>query len=101
MKRLLTTTLIAFLICSFTVQQEGVIKGRVTPAEGAYHAWAISNKDTLETAISLGSFQFSGIKPGTYKVVINAHAPYQDLVRDDVLVTDEAVVDLGDIQLVR
>lgn len=101
MKQLSIITIAAFFICSFTIQQEGVIKGRVTPPEGAYHAWAISDKDTIETAINLGDFQFNGIRPGTYKVVINSHAPYRDLVRDGVLVTDAAVVDLGDIQLVR
>lgn len=98
-----TFAVIVLMLCffAFTHLQDGVIKGRVIPPEGAYHVWAISATDTIETPINMGNFQFNSIKPGTYKVVINAHAPYKDWVRDGVLVSDAAVVDLGDLQLAR
>ena len=96
-----TATVVGLCFFAFTYLEDGVIKGRVIPPEGANHAWAISATDTIETPINMGNFQFNSIKPGTYKVIINANAPYRDLIRDGVLVSDAAVVDLGDLQLQR
>lgn len=99
--KVLAIIVLALCFFAFTKLQDGVIKGRVVPPGGASHVWAISATDTIQTPVNMGNFQFNSIKPGTYKVIINANAPYKDWVRDGVLVSDAAVVDLGDLQLAR
>lgn len=102
MKYMLSVLVVAIAgLPGFTYFEAGSIRGRVTPADGAFHVFAIAGKDTLQTDIRLGDFQFTNVKPGSYIVIVDAHAPYKDVVRDGVVVTDGNVADLGEIQLPR
>jgi len=104
MKKLFLNTVIVFFIsclAAFVSLQEGSIRGTVTPPEGAYNVVAFSATDTIKGPINMGNFQITGVKPGTYKVLIAAHAPYKDVVRDGVVIANGNVVDLGEIQLPR
>jgi hypothetical protein len=54
---------------AFTSIDTGSIKGKVSPADGAVQAWAISATDTLKAPIANGAFLlarpgFIGIKKG-------------------------------------
>jgi hypothetical protein len=46
-----------------------------------------------------GGFTIVNIKPGTYKVIINAEEPYKDVIKEDVAVADGHPVDIGEIKL--
>lgn len=87
----------AIVLFSFSLLSSG-IKGTISPAENAGNVWAISGKDSLKTAPVQGVFQFSDVKPGTYKVVVEAKAPYKNFVKEGVEVKD-GVLDLGKITL--
>lgn len=81
---------------AFSNFQSG-ITGKVAPADGAEAVWAISGSDTIKGTISDGAFNVS-VKPGTYKLVVDAKDPYKDAVLENLQVTDQ-VLDVGEIQL--
>jgi hypothetical protein len=83
---------------AFTSADTGSIKGKVMPAEAAIKAWAISKTDTFQSEITQGQFEVKDLKPGTYKLVIEAKAPYKSIGKEGITVTD-ASVDVGEIKL--
>ena len=98
---LMALVISAAMLFSFTVfQKTGTIKGKVTPADKAKMAWAISPKDTLHAQVQNGEFEFKDVKEGTYSIVIEAKDPYSSTRKKDVVVaTDTPVTDIGEIKL--
>ena len=90
---------VAIALFSFTMNFASGIKGTVSPAESAGTVWAYSGSDSTSTQTNQGAFEFTGLTPGTYKIVVEAKAPYKNFVKENVAVADSAVVDLGTIQL--
>jgi hypothetical protein len=84
---------------AFSSLRDGSIRGTVTPAEGGVRAWAESYTDTLKAPIVNGSYEISGVKPGTYKVIIEAKPPYRNAAKDGVMVSDGQTSDAGEIRL--
>jgi len=84
---------------AFKSIDNGTIKGVVTPAEGAKTAWALSSTDTLKAAISNGTFEIANAKPGTYKLIIEANAPYKNTAKEGIAVADGQPTDVGEIKL--
>lgn len=95
--------LVAVTVTLFAFRQlaPASIAGRVTPAEAVKDVWAVSLNDTARGSITQGSFTINNVKPGTYKVIIDANAPYKDVVKEGVSVTEGQPVDLGEIKLDR
>jgi len=79
--------------------QNGTIKGTVSPAEGATQAWALSSSDTLKVAISKGTYEISDAKPGTYRIIIEAKAPFKNAAKDGVIVKEGETTEVGEIKL--
>jgi hypothetical protein len=98
---LMALVVVAAMLFSFTVlQKSATLKGKVTPANKAKMAWAVSPKDTLHAQIENGTFEFKDVKPGTYSIIIEAQEPYASTRKKDVVVSsDEAVTDIGEIKL--
>jgi hypothetical protein len=87
-------------LLGFKAITNGTVKGRVSPADAAVRVWVISATDTLKAPIEMGAFTVADIKPGTYKVVIEAKPPYKNGVKDNVTIGDDATpVDVGEIKL--
>jgi hypothetical protein len=84
---------------AFRAMLDGSIKGKVIPPDGVVNAWAIANGDTLKARVSYGEFVISGVKPGSYKLVIEAKPPYRNAAKENVVVTDGQATDVGDIKL--
>jgi hypothetical protein len=84
---------------AFTALRDGSIHGSVSPAEGGVRAWAESYTDTIRTPIINGSYEIAGLKPGTYKVIIEAKPPYRNAAKDGVMVSDGQSTDAGEIRL--
>jgi hypothetical protein len=84
---------------AFTGIEAGSIKGKVSPADGATRAWALSSSDTLQTEIKNGEYEIKDAKPGTYRVIIEAKPPYKNAAKDNVTVTDGQPTDAGEIKL--
>jgi len=91
--------LIAVTLFSFTVFNAASITGRVTPPEAIKDVWAVSLTDTVHGTVMQGGFNITNIKTGTYKVIIDANAPYKDVVKEGISVTEGQPVDLGEIKL--
>ncbi len=83
---------------AFRSVADGNITGKVTPADGAASVVAYSGSDSVKANIQAGAFTLS-VKPGTYKVMIDAIDPYKDETIDNVQVADGTPVDLGEIKL--
>lgn len=79
----------------------GGIKGTITPADGAVRAWAINATDTVRAEVSGSSFEIKDVKPGTYQVIIEAKAPYKNIAKDGVSVTDGQTADAGEFKLAQ
>jgi hypothetical protein len=84
---------------AFISSRDGSIHGTVSPAEGGVRAWAESYTDTLKAPIINGSYEIAGLKPGTYKLIIEAKPPYRNTAKDGVMVSDGQSSDAGEIRL--
>ena len=91
--------IVAVALFSFKALFTGTVKGTVTPADGATRAWIISATDTLKSPISNGTFEIPDVKPGIYKVVIEAKPPYKNVAKDGITVADGQTSDVGEIKL--
>jgi hypothetical protein len=74
------------------------IVGKVAPQDAVELIWAISGQDTVKTSLVAGSFALQ-VKPGNYKVVIDAKDPYKDWVMENVAIAEGETRDLGEIAL--
>ncbi len=78
----------------------GSMKGSVSPADAAVRVWIISQTDTLKAPIEKGMFTIGDVKPGTYKVIVEAKPPFKNGVKDGITVgDDQQPVDVGEIKL--
>lgn len=102
MKRILQSlvmlTTVTLALFAFRAQQNSGIKGTISPADGAGMVWAISGPDSLKMTPENGAFSFA-TKPGTYKVIVQGVADYKNFIKDEVVVEDGKVTDLGTITL--
>lgn len=101
MKKTVATLIILIItvasLHAFRVMQQSVIKGRIYPADGAEIVVAIHGTDSLKIKPADGGFNFV-VKPGGWKVWIDAKAPLKD-VTVDADVKEGQTSDLGEIKL--
>jgi hypothetical protein len=103
MKRLIIICGLTFLAIAFMSsfdKTQTSINGRIIPVDGANIAWAFSSKDSVSSNIVNGAFTFS-VKPGIYRVMIDAIEPYKDATVENVSVKEGQTVDVGEIVLQR
>ena len=86
---------------SFTALKPGSITGTVIPAMALKDVWVVSAHDTVRGLVMEGNFSVINVKPGTYKVIINAVEPYKDAIKEGITVIDGQPVDMGEIKLTR
>ena len=96
---LATSLLMVFALFAFTTFKNGSIKGRVSPSASANSAYVVSGMDTMRTNIQNGVFEIGEVKPGTYKLVIEAIAPYKNFEKEGVVVNEKKATDVGVITL--
>ena len=78
----------------------GTVMGNVNPAEAASRAWIFSATDTLTAEVeSSGHFQISQVKPGNYRLLVEAKPPYRNSVKEGIRVADGAPTDVGTIEM--
>ena len=97
---LCATILAVVALHSFNSQKTGGISGSIVPADGAILVWAIQTVDTVKAAPANGMFSLT-VKSGTWKVVVDAKEPYQDVMMENVQVNDGKETSLGEIRLQR
>ena len=99
MKNFIGIIIFLVLISAFTKDRSGIM-GTIDPPEGARRIWAVSGKDTVAIIPSPGSF-IMDVKPGSWKLVIEAVLPYKNAEREGVLVTEGQLTDVGLIKLTQ
>ncbi len=98
MKNAIAIVISIFLISSFAAKYRSGIQGTIDPPEGARRIWAISGKDSVSIVPAPGSFLIE-VKPGSWKLVVEAVLPYKNSERESILVTDDQITDVGLIKL--
>ena len=96
---LAASLVMAFTLFAFTTFKNGSIKGTVSPSAAATSAYVVSGMDTMRTNIQNGAFEIGQVKPGTYKLVIEAIAPYKNFEKEGVVVNEKKATDVGEITL--
>jgi hypothetical protein len=97
---LLIALVILFITASFLKPSTGSVKGTVNPADGAAQATIISATDSFRSLISTeGAFVITDVKPGNYSLEIQAKAPYKNVTRDNIFVTEGGTADVGEVKL--
>ena len=84
---------------SFRFIWNSPVKGSVNPPNGASRAWVISKADTANAPIIQGNFMITNVKPGNYLLMVEGRPPYRDSFKQDVLVVDGQLTDVGVIQM--
>jgi hypothetical protein len=97
--RIAIVSIVAAGLFAFSSLRDGSIRGTVSPPEGGVRAWAESYTDTVKAPIINGSYEIAGVKPGTYKVIIEAKPPYRNAAKEGVMVSDGQTSDAGEIRL--
>ena len=98
MKNFLGVVVSLILVSTFASNFRSGIQGTIDPPEGAKRIWAVSGKDTVSIIPAPGSF-IMDVKPGSWKLVIEANLPYKNAERESILVTDGEITDIGLIKL--
>lgn len=101
MKKLLFVICIAFaLLSAFIIPPTGGIHGTISPADAAKKVWAISTSGTDSVSVVPSSGAFSlDVKPGTWKIIVQAAKPYKDAVISSIIVDEGKYTDAGEIKL--
>ncbi|SJZ91949.1 carboxypeptidase-like regulatory domain-containing protein [Sediminibacterium ginsengisoli] len=103
MKKTLLTLVLAFLVMAgflaFRAFKAGTVKGMITPVKAASVVWVLSTTDTLRGDIVNGGFEVGNVKPGMYKLVVEAVPPYKTAVKEGLMVQEGGVTDVGEIKL--
>lgn len=100
-KNLLTLVALVLAICgvhAFSYFNQHGISGKVKPADAVERVWAITGKDSTKATPVQGSFLIS-VKPGQYKIYVDAKDGHKDVVLENVKVALGKNTDLGEIQL--
>ena len=92
-------SMIATGLFAFVVFFGGSVKGSINPINGGIKCWAISQTDTFQTNIVNGAFEMNNMKPGTYRIAIEAIPPYKNAVKEGIDIRNGEVTDIGEIRL--
>ena len=112
MRKIILTGAIASILIGnlmpFNIQQSSVqlspdglqtsITGKISPADGAEVVWAIGITDSVKAMVALGSFSIQ-VKPGLYKLIVDAKEPLKDAQLDNLDVKENQILDVGEIIL--
>ncbi len=85
---------------AFTAMQSTFITGKIVPADAVEAVWAIKDTDSLSVKPTDGIFKME-VKPGTYKILIDAKEPIKDLMYEKLEITEGKTFDLGEVKLVK
>lgn len=77
----------------------GTVVGRVSPKNSATQVWIFSLTDTVKSGLQNGVFEISGIRAGTYSLVIDPVAPYKTASRLGLTVSDGEITNAGEIMM--
>jgi hypothetical protein len=84
----------------FNLNETGEVKGRVNPSTAVGSIKIYNNTDTASALPDHeGEFEVRGLTPGTYTIFIDATGNYNDVMIDNVVISNDGKKDIGSIQL--
>lgn len=83
---------------AFRAFQDTTVTGHITPAEAVAEVMAVNEKDTVKGPVSQGAFALK-VKPGAWKIIVTARAPFKNAVLERVQVKEGQTTDIGTIKL--
>jgi len=101
MKKLAITLCTGFIAIFAFVSPDNAksgIYGSIDPPDGSKRIWAISGTDSVSTVPLTGKFSLE-VKPGTWKLIVEAVPPLKNTVVESVLVQEGQSADAGVIKL--
>jgi len=101
MKNLTIILFVAIIIISFIAFRSDVIsgiQGSIDPPQGAKKVTAISGSDSVSVIPAGGHFSIQ-VKQGTWRLSVEAVAPYKSEVLENIVVQPEQFTDVGVIKL--
>jgi hypothetical protein len=93
--------LVWLILSSFKIFWNSPVKGSVNPANGALRAWVFSKTDTLNAPVIQGNFMITDVKPGNYTLMLEGKPPFRDSFKQDVVVVDGQMTDVGIIEMIK
>jgi hypothetical protein len=92
---------IVMITCSFKRIWNSPVKGSVNPTNSASRVWMFSTSDTLTAPVIQGQFMITDVKSGNYILMLESIPPYRDNIRQDIVVTDGQMTDVGVIEMIK
>lgn len=83
---------------AFRGLRTGTISGTVVPSDEVMTVTAIKGADSAKSILSEGAFALT-VKPGNWKVIVNARSPYKGVIIENIHVTPDNPINIGDIHL--
>lgn len=80
------------------LNQTSLVTGRVVPPTSVNEVWAIRGKDSMRAVPKDGAFVLQ-LQTGQYRIIIQAHPPYKNIVKEGVVAEEGKNTDLGEIKL--
>jgi len=78
--------------------RQPAITGKISPPEASETALIVHNMDTFRTPVMQGNF-YRQVKPGKYKLIVFAKAPFKNAVLGNLEVKRDYVLDVGELML--
>lgn len=88
-------------LLGLTIMRTSPVKGTISPSNAGIRAWLFSRTDTLSGSIAQGAFQIDQVKPGNYRLMIEAAPPFRNLIVDGVVVVEGQPTDVGVLTMVQ
>jgi len=101
MKKLIIVLSVVMVLASAFISHhvwKSGISGAIEPADGAKKVWAINGSDSTSAVPVQGKFSIE-LKPGNWKLYVEAVQPYKNTTVESVLVIDGQYTDAGVIKL--
>ena len=87
-------------IHSFKIMQSGFINGKVYPSDNIESVVAVNGTDSVKVTSENGYFALM-VKPGIWKVIVDAKQPYKNIIQENVEVSGGKNIDLGEMRLLQ
>jgi hypothetical protein len=77
------------------------VKGSINPQNGALRAWVFSKTDTFNADVIQGNFMITNVKPGNYTLMLEGRPPFRDSFKQDIVVVDGQMTDVGIVEMIK
>ena len=85
-------------LCSFHALT-GTVTGSINPSDAGGRVLLFSSSDTVTTRVDQGKFLLTGVKAGSYTLLVEGQPPYRNSVKDGIVVVDGQPTDAGVIEM--